>query len=81
MREDDKLLYRHTVSMRCRRKDMIEIDKRYRNLHTGIVCVVVSKAFFNIAYLEDGDPSNAYPHYCHYKTFQKKWVEVTDDEL
>ena len=56
---------------------MIEINKRYRNLHTGIVCVVVSKQFFNIAYLEDGDPSNAYPHYCHYKTFQKNSAEKT----
>ena len=59
---------------------MIEVGKKYRNLHTGIICEVQHKIFFNVAYLEDGEPRNTYPRYCHYKRFQKNWVEVPDSK-
>lgn len=54
--------------------DIIEVGRRYRNLHTGKACVVVDKMFYNIAYFYDGDPKGIYPHYCHYRTFKNNWV-------
>lgn len=51
----------------------IEVGKRYRNRNNGIECVVRQKIFFNIQYFEADDPEEIYPHYCHYKTFQKHW--------
>lgn len=55
----------------------IEIDKKYKNIHTNINCIVVSKIFFNIKYYEFKiDPINVYPIYVHYKTFKKHWIEI-----
>ena len=54
----------------------IEIGKKYRNIHTDRVVTVVQKVFFNIGYLEEDESSDKYPHYDHYKSFQRHWVEV-----
>jgi hypothetical protein len=54
----------------------IEVGKRYRNKHTGIVCEVSQKIFFNIQYFEVDDSEQTYPLYCHYKRFQKHWEAV-----
>ncbi len=51
----------------------IVVGKKYRNKHTGIVCRVSHKAFYNIAYHEVTESINRYPQYCHYKIFQKYW--------
>jgi|GEM_PF-3165699 len=56
----------------------IEIGKKYRNVHTGEVCTVIQKIFYNIGYRKDNTPNNTHPHYCHYKRFRKNWIEVQD---
>ena len=54
----------------------IEIGRRYRNKHTGIVCKVIGKIFFNIKYKDEKDPYNLGIKYCHYKRFRKNWEAV-----
>jgi len=55
----------------------IKVGEKYRNVHTGRVCLVTNKVFFNVAYRQDGEPNSGVPHYCHYKRFKKNWVEAT----
>jgi len=55
---------------------VIEIGKRYKNIHTGRICKVLNKIFFNIQYIEEGD---ARVQYHHYKRFRKNWIEVPDE--
>jgi len=54
----------------------IEIGKKYRNVHTGYICRVRKKIFFNIQYVYEGDPEL---YYCHYKRFRKNWIEIHDE--
>lgn len=56
----------------------IEVGKKYKNLHTGQVCEAKAIVFYNIGYLDDNEPQNIHPHYCHYKTFQKHWAEMSN---
>ena len=58
----------------------IAVGKKYRNLHTGRICEVVNIIFSTVAHLDDGEPRNRHPHYTHYKTFRKHWVEIDEDE-
>jgi len=52
---------------------MIEIGKRYKNIHTGYICKVRKKIFYNIQYVYEGDIEY---YYTHYKRFLKNWVEI-----
>ena len=53
----------------------IVVGKRYRNMHSGRVCIVMDKIFFNIKYKYDNDGGllAGRPLYTHYKKFQKNW--------
>lgn len=55
----------------------IEKGKQYVNIHTGRICTVAAKIFFNIKYYYADDPNRAV--YSHYKRFKKHW-KVIDDE-
>jgi len=56
--------------------DKVEVGKYYKNLPTGRICRVTAKIFFNIKYDDVEDVYKTNPHYCHYKTFRKNWIEV-----
>ena len=54
----------------------IIIGQKYQNIHSGMICKVIDKIFFNIQFIRlDGDRNFA-PTYTHYKTFRKNWVLV-----
>ena len=52
----------------------IDIGREYRNIHSGRVCTVISKIFFNIQYRENG--GSQFIGYVHYKRFRKNWRAV-----
>jgi len=56
----------------------IKIRGHYRNLHTGEVCKVTSKIFYNIAFEVVDDKYHLGTQYCHYKRFRKNWEEVVE---
>jgi hypothetical protein len=49
----------------------VEEGKQYVNVHSGRVCTVSAKIFFNIQYYYADDPNHAV--YSHYKRFRKIW--------
>lgn len=58
----------------------IEIGKSYKNIHSGRVCTVTDKIFYNVQYVYDNDGGLCVgrPLYRHYKTFKKNWVEYVE---
>lgn len=62
------------------KRGKIKVGERYMNNHTGKVCEVLTTSFYNIGYLEDGEPRDMYPHYRHYLTFECHWTREEDNE-
>jgi len=58
--------------------DRVETGKYYKNLPSGRICRVTGKYFYTVKYDDVDDVFNLNPHYCHYKTFKKNWIEVPD---
>ena len=60
--------------------EKVEIGRYYQNIHTGRMCKVTGKIFYNIKFNEEGGVCSG-PHYVHYKTFRKNWIKVPDREI
>lgn len=57
--------------------EKIEVGKKYKNIHSDMICKVRAKVFFNIYYCDiTKEMNDSNSRYVHYSTFRKNWVEI-----